>query len=136
MNPPPIDYSNYPKVVVVQASSACHEEENFANITINGVSVQIEKHDTGFCGLHVVIINSNTGQVESAKAYESFKNFYKFEEFVDKITKKMPKGHIAVAAIKNDIHKKLYAIGRNFFQTLGSDEIWDMGYREAFCFIG
>ena len=48
----------------------------------------------------------------------------------------MPNGHIVVAACKDDCVTNLSTAGKKWFFDMGSKEIWNLGYRQGFSFIG
>lgn len=84
-------------MIVIQVHSAGHNAGNFAKVLINDAPVQpLPKNENGHHrGLHVVIIHPQTGKVEMAKVFDTYKSSSAFDGF---ITKGIPYGYIVVAA--------------------------------------
>ena len=71
--------------------------------------------------------------VEAAKVFDTYKTSDAFDEF---ISKALPEGRIIAAACKDECVSKLSQKGKQWFANMGSKEIWNLGYREAFSFTG
>ena len=77
-------------------------------------------------GLHMVIINSENGKVETAKVFDTYKSSKEFDEFT---ARDLPYGHIVVAACKDDCVTNMSAPAMAWFEEMGSREIWNLKYR-------
>ena len=121
-------------VIVVQAVSSGFEAGNMAEITINDKAVKMSPNKSyHFRGLHIVIINKRTGNVELARVFDTYKKGDSFDEFINR---EIPEGLIVVAACKDDMATNLSHEGRKWFGDMGSKEIWTLSYRRGFAFIG
>ena len=121
-------------LILIQASSAGFNAGNFAKITMNSMQVPVEKNESGhYRGLHLVIINPKSGQVESAKVFDTYKTSAALDEL---IRGGIPFGSIVVAACKDDCATNLSKYAKSWFAKMGSKEIWKLGYRQGFAFIG
>ena len=68
-----------------------------------------------------------------AKVFDTYKRQSTFD---DLLGKGIDKGHIVVAACKDDMIKNLSEDGKRFFANMGSKEIWNLQFRQGFAFIG
>ena len=122
------------ETVIISATSAAKDNGSTALITINGEAVEMSCNEGGhYRGLHVVLFNPFNGYVEWAKVYDTYKRPEFFDLFVDS---EMPEGWIVVAACKDECSTHLSREGKQFFSDMGSREIWKLGYRQGFAFIG
>ena len=89
------------EIFIVKAESGGFHAGNFADISINDIPVFVEKYniDNEFRGLYIVIINPQTGFVEFTKVFDTYKSSAEFEQFIQL---NIPKGHIVVAACKDE----------------------------------
>ena len=61
--------------IVISVVSAGFESENFAQITVDGESIECGLNENGTDrGLHLVIINPRTGMVEFKRVFDTYKN--------------------------------------------------------------
>lgn len=121
------------KPIVVWASSAGFDGSNFAKITINEIPVQLEKNEHHhYRGLHIVAINHHNGSISLAKVFDTYKTSYGLQNAIESI----PDGTIVVAACKDECVTKLSKYCKEWFSGMGSQEIWNLQYRNAFAFIG
>lgn len=81
----------------------------------------------------MVVINPANGKVSSAKIFDTYESSDRFDDF---ITNYVPANYIVVAACKDDCVTNLSQKGKQWFAQMGSNEIWKLGYRQAFAFIG
>ena len=59
--------------MVIQAQSSGFTGQNYAQITINDIPVQVEKNTNGHDrGLHIVVINPGDGHICLAKAFDTY----------------------------------------------------------------
>ena len=84
-------------------------------------------------GLHIVILNPYSGEVEFAKMFDTYKNGSDFDEFIT--LNNFDDGYILIAACKDDCVTNLSKDAKYWFADLGSQKIWDLTYRESFAFI-
>ena len=69
----------------------------------------------------------------STKIFDTYVDSKDFERFVGS---QIPDGYIVVVACKDECTTALSNTGKGWFAGLGSKEIWKVGYREGFAFIG
>ena len=118
----------------MQASSAGFKAGNFATISLDGIPVTVAKNENDhYRGLHMVIINSSSGKVESAQVFDTYKSSEQFDAFIDI---GIPEGHIVIAACKDECATNLSDKAREWFANLGSKLIWGLEPREGFAFLG
>lgn len=118
----------------IKASSAGFNSGDFAKISINDIEVQVEANtDNHYRGLHMVIVNPNNGFVNSAKVFDTYKTSEHFDNFIHAF---IPDKSIVVAACKDECSVNLSNEGKYWFSQMGSKEVWNLGYRESFVFIG
>ena len=90
--------------MVIQVTSAGYNGGNFAKIMINDKQVKVEKNENNhYRGLHIVIVNPQTGKVESAQAFDTYISSEALEAFTDEI----PEGRIVVAACMDECATEL-----------------------------
>ena len=94
------------------------------------VSKNVDDH---YRGLHIVIFNPATGQVESAQVFDTYKSSEQLDAFVKA---GVPAGHIVAAACMDECATKLSDAAKQWFRELGSKEIDKLEYRCGFAFIG
>ena len=118
----------YEKVVyVIEAESAGFDGGDIAEIRINGVKVDMEQNESHhFRGLHLVIIDPSNGKIEAAKTFDSYSSTHRIDAYIEHL---IPQGFIVVAACKDDCVTKLSDKSKDWFQRMGSSEIWNLGYR-------
>ena len=113
--------------ILIRVESAGFEAGNYANITVCGVKVVVQKNCNGhYRGLHIVVINPNNGVVETAKVFDTYESSKEFEEFIDK---PLPIGHIVVAACKDECSNHLSHEAKMWFCNMGANEIWFLTHR-------
>ena len=121
------------RVLVVQVESAGFDAGNFAKISINDVAVQVAKNENGhYRGLHIVIINSLDGKVELSQVFDTYKTskgFYELPEYGRTLLQELPEGHIVCVACQDDCVSNLCFEFKQWFGSMGSQEIWELGYR-------
>ena len=104
-----------------------------AEIKLNGVKVEIKTNmHEHLRGLHIVLINPVSGKVEFAQCFDTYHAHVNFDNFCDR---KLEPGTIFAAACKDDMALHISKKGRDFFEELGSEAIWDVSYRDGFAFI-
>ena len=95
------------------------------------LEVNENNHDRG---LHIVMIDVDTGKVSHAEIFDTYKSSNALDWMIKKIDGK--KDFIIVAACKDECVTKLSFYAKKWFSNMGSAEIWNLQYREAFAFIG
>ena len=121
-------------IYTICAESAGYSAGNYAKISINEVRIDMEKNENNhYRGLHIVVINTTTGQVETAKVFDTYESSASFDEF---ISTEIPAGHIVIAVAKDEVSTNLSEAGMQWFLDMGSEEIRNLDYREGFAFIG
>ena len=105
-----------------------------AEILIDGECVVVKKNESDHLrGLHIVVINPEDRKVEFAQVFDTYNNSDGFDAFT---SIQFPRGHIIVAACKDDCVTNLSMRGKIWFGHMGSREILRLGYRQGFAFIG
>lgn len=84
-------------------------------------------------GLHVVVIDAPSGQVLSARVFDTYKTTEKLDEF---IRAPVRDGAIVVAACQDECTDKMSEAAKQWLEDLGSTEIRNLKYRCGFAFIG
>lgn len=67
------------------------------------------------------------------KVFDTYKTSIGFHKF---IAQDIPKGCIVLAACQDDMSTNLSMDFKEWFSEMGSTEIWQLEYRQAFAFIG
>lgn len=83
--------------------------------------------------MHVVVINPATGAVETNRVFDTYQSSEALEQF---ISKAIPEGHIVAAACRDECATNLSMRSKFWFSDMGSKEIWNLGYRDGFSFVG
>lgn len=121
-------------IYVVSASSGGNLAGDYVIIKINEKVIELQPNENEkYRGLHVVIINSESGGIASAQVFDTHESSLAFEEFI-KI--KIPQGFIVVAACKDECAKKLSKKARDWFVQMGSIQINKLLQGQSFAFIG
>lgn len=123
-------------MLVVKVDSAGYDADggSLAVISLNGFIVKVESNENNhYRGLHIVIFNPVSGMVQWAKAYDTYKSVQAFDEFIDN---PIPAGYIIIAACMDECATNLSKQAKFWFSNMGSKEIADIEYRQAFAFIG
>ena len=106
-------------VYVVQVSSAGYNGGDFAKITVNNVPIFMEKNESQhYRGLHIVLIDSNTGSIKLAKVFDTYKSSKAFDNFITSTP--IPEGYIIAAACKDDCISNLSDEAIQWFADMGS----------------
>ena len=80
------------------------------------------------------MIDPVSGHITAAKIFDTYQSPEGFDKFLD--THDFPAGQLVIAACKDDCITRMSGKGKQFFSDMGSQEIWDLQYRQAFVFIG
>lgn len=91
-----------------------------------------ENQSQNMRGLHVVTIDPKTGELWTGNCFDTYLTSSHMEKAIEKI----PKGYIVVAACKDECSRNLSMSAKLFFAYMGSEEIWNIKYRQAYAFIG
>ena len=109
---------------MIQVKSAGYNAGNFAQVTIDGTPVEMEKNENGhFRGLHVIVVNPYTAKPEVSKVFDTYKSSKNLEIFIDS---QITNGHILVVACQDECTAYLSRISRQWLADLGSKEIWNL----------
>ena len=65
--------------------------------------------------------------------FDTYKTCVELDQF---IKCNIPDGYIVVAACQDECSSRLSDFAKSWFQSMGSMEIYNVGYREGFVFIG
>ena len=119
--------------LVVQVSSAGFAGGNLAEILVNDLAVKCKMNENGHQrGLHVVVIDAETGEVETAQVFDTYQRGVGFDEFIETA---IPEGRIIAAACKDECVTQLSTKAKHWFANMGSKEIWNLKRRQGFAFI-
>ena len=83
--------------------------------------------------MHIVVFNPFAGKIVSAQVFDTYQTAAGFDNF---ITQTLPDGFIVIVACKDECMTSLTNQRKQWFANMGSKEIWSLGYRCAFAFIG
>ena len=76
-------------------------------------------------GLHIVVVNPWSGNVDLAKAFDTNETSKYFDHFIKSAN--FPDDYIIIAACKSDCFTKLSYNAKKWFCTMcGSKEIWNL----------
>ena len=90
---------------VISATSGGYDNGDFAQIMINNVPIEMQANENdNFRGVHMVVINNESGNVETNQIFDTYESSDKLDAFIDK---EIPEGHIIIAACKDDMCKSL-----------------------------
>lgn len=78
-------------------------------------------------------MNPSNGLIEYNQVFDTYISSEQFDRFIED---DLPEQYIIVAACKDECTTKLSEKGRQWFSDMGSKEIWNLGYRQSFAFIG
>ena len=113
---------------VVHARSAGALGGDFAEITINDVPIECTLNESANSrGLHIVVLDGASGEVESAKIFDTYRTSVSIDNFIKETS--LPDGHVVVAACRDDCAKGLSENAKQWFSDMGSKEIWKLAYR-------
>ena len=114
-------------VLIVRATSSGFHGGSFANITVNGLPVDISVNNHNHeRGLHVVVINPESGEVESAKIYDTHMHSEGLDAF---IKNGVPDGYIVAVACKDECANNISNNIRLWLSNMGSKHIWNVQYQ-------
>ena len=112
---------------MIQASSSGYDGRCFAKITINDVPVDVDPNENNHHrGLHIVVINPSTGKAQTAQSFDTYESSALLDYF---ISAPIPDGYIVAAACRDDCVSQLSEESKQWFESMGSKEIWNVGYR-------
>ena len=84
-------------------------------------------------GLHIVVFDTQRGFILHSKAFDLYKSTVSFDDF---IRRPLADGNLVIAACKDDISTCLSDEAKTWFAEMGSKDIFKVGYRHSFAFIG
>lgn len=74
-------------------------------------------------------------KVEYAQCFDTYKSSSEFNQFIKRV-QCIPDGYIMIAACQDDCVTNLSEEAIEWFESMGSDEISELAYRQSFVFIG
>ena len=77
----------------------------------------------------MVFINSFNGQVIISRIFDTYKNGYELDNFLENDLPHPKVNYIVVAACKDDCAGKLSIQARNWFESMGSKRCWKLDFR-------
>lgn len=80
-----------------------------------------------------MVINPRNGKVIEAKVFDTYKTSFRLEGF---LANHIPEGSIVCAACKDECAKHFSPFGKNWFENIGSKEVYELGFRSGWSFIG
>ena len=83
-------------------------------------------------GLHIVILDGNTGEPSFYSAFDTYKSSEKLEYFINEVKD----GDIVIAACKDDCQNNLSEKCILWFESMGSKKIRKVKYRYGYVFSG
>ena len=132
-----LKFPTIPKAVdnlVINASSSGFGSANESEITINGEKVVMAINESGnHRGLQLAVIDPQDGHVVYSFCFDTYKSSENLDTFISEA--KIPAGYIVAAACKDDCTKALSQKAKAWLSELGSKEIGNVEYRQAFAFI-
>ena len=131
--------TNYPiHPMTVQVASCGWNYDNdggWAAIRVNELSLNIPKNENqNYRGLHLAVVDPKTSKAIIKECFDTYSSSTKLEEFI--ASDLVPDGFIVAAACRDDCVKSLSETTKKWFESMGSDIISDLKYREGFSFIG
>ena len=81
----------------------------------------------------MVVINPFNGHIMTAKIFDTYESSDEFDDF---LRNGVPEGCIIIAACKDECTRHLSFRAKQWFEDMGSKEIWNLEYRHGFAFIG
>lgn len=82
----------------------------------------------------IAIVNTLYGTLDKAMVFDTYKSSEEFENFINEY--EIADNYLVLAACDDECTKHLSHKCKMFFSNMGSREIWNLGYRQAFAFIG
>ena len=119
---------------MVTVESAGFKGGNYAKISLNDMPVFMPNNESGNDrGLHMVIVDAATGVIQDAQIFDTYKTSDALKVWQ---SKEWVAGDIVVAACKDDCANNLSEECKEWFENMGSKEIWRLKPGQAFAFIG
>lgn len=122
------------KIDVYSAGYKAGKKNSFAKITINGDEIMTRKQSRR--GINLIVLKGSDHSVILNEHYNTYTKKLEDSARMVKDFKKVPKGSIVIAAVKDDCQKRLKYSGKRMFMSMGADHIWKIGYKKAWAFIG
>lgn len=122
-------------LLLVQVTSSGFKAGNMAKIMINDKAVKMELNENSHQrGLHIAVLVKGGGQPKKARVFDTYKSSEELESFIN--SGDIKDGSIVVAACMDECVSSLSWEAKKWFSGMGSKEIWNLEYRQGFCFIG
>ena len=120
---------------VIQAFSSNFDGKAPAKITINDKVIKPVKNENGnFRGMHIVAVDPQDGKIYENHVFDTYESSDTMEKWIKKNYIRLD--WIVIAACEDECAKNLSNYVKRWFGFMGSKEIWKVGYREGFTFIG
>jgi hypothetical protein len=104
---------------------------HFTSIEVTGYKMD----PNGSRGLNVVALHQRDHSVLLAKSYDTFASENASEDLISDL-KGVRRGSLIVVAVRDEASNKLSSEVKELFGKWGSKEIFSLGLREAWTFIG
>ena len=111
---------------------------NTQNTCLHFSAIEVYGHkmsDKGQRGINLVALNAETHKVILRKSYDMYGNKEASHDLA-RDYKKLSKSTIVIASVKDEGSTLFYEEARALFGDIGSKEVWSLGFREAWSFIG
>ena len=97
------------------------DKKGLSLIKVNGEYIEMCPNRMGhYRGLHIVVINTPTGEFEYAKVFDTYKSSSSIDEFINQ---DFTPGHIVLAACMDQCVNNLSYEANHWFWKMGSKEI-------------
>lgn len=117
----------------IEFESAGFENGNWASITVENEQVLTREQATR--GLNIVVLNGKDHKVIMRKTYDTSLDGNASKALVAD-AKKVPRGAVVIAVVKDDGAKLLDDKARKLFIKMGSEEIRNLKAKEGWGFVG
>jgi len=117
----------------IEFESAGYADGNFASITVENEPVLTREQAKR--GINVVALDGRTHKVIFTKVYDTHAEAAASKALAADFSK-APKGSVIIAVIKDEAQRLLTNEARDAFAKMGSEEIRNLAYRDAWGFVG
>jgi hypothetical protein len=115
----------------IQAVSAGFTSGNLARIIINDADV-LEKADRG---INLIVLAGKNHEIIMSNTYDTHGSKKQSDQLAEDLAT-VPMGSVIIAAVKDEAQRSMTQNLRDAFSNLGSKEINNLKYRDAWFFIG
>jgi len=121
-------------IEIFSAGYKAGSNNSYAEIKINGEEVVGKSSSKR--GLNVVVLNGPDHKLILNESYNTYTNKKDDSARFVKDFENIPAGSVIIAAVKDDATKNLKHSARKIFMDMGSQAIKNLGYKQAWGFIG